>query len=139
MSSDDRNNPKITRRDTLKLATAVGALGAGLGAFLEGEDANAGDIKLRDAKLAQANVKLAQIKLDQANVGTLSLKIYDHKTPDEAAVLHSLDIGQFIKLKGLSGEHQYSIKLFYSDIKQQEDTLVLSHDLTVASTSIKFR
>ncbi|MBN1611687.1 MAG: hypothetical protein JW940_33950 [Polyangiaceae bacterium] len=120
MGHDDST---VSRRDTLKLAAVVGALGAGLGALLEAEDARAEDVKIEPKAL-----------------GTVALKVYDMK--DGAYWLaKSFDVTEFIKLKLARGEkaHGYSIKWFYVDDKWKEGALLSSQEIAVTSTNLKMR
>lgn len=85
MSDDAKKMPKVGRRDTLKLATAVTALGAGLGVVLDADDAVAGEtFKLTTSELGKLSIKLFKIDatgktapslLETIDVGALSLKM----------------------------------------------------------------
>ena len=84
----------IGRRNTLKLATAVTALGAGLGIVLDAKKAAAGEaVRVRFSELGNLSIKL--IKLDDAGrqtlletidvsalarVGAYSIKLYNTKS-----------------------------------------------------------
>ena len=122
MTDDDASRPVgVTRRDTLRLAAAVGALGAGLGTLLESEDARA-----------------ASIKLDQKRLGTLAIKIYDSQGK-EPALLKTFDLAQLIKLSAAGKVEQgYSVKLYYVNHKLKQPAQVLaSNELKIASTYLK--
>jgi len=101
MSSDDNNERKLGRRDTLKLATAVSALGVGLGVLLDAPNAEAATIKLVNSKLGKLSIKLYKFSADgqqsellhtldlsavagKMKAGNYSLKFYNHKidTPE---------------------------------------------------------
>jgi hypothetical protein len=107
MSDDTKKMPKVGRRDTLKLATAVTALGAGLGVVLDADDAIAAEgFKLAASELGNMTIKLYKLDatgktaptlLETIDVGALSqkmskggafsLKFYNHK--QDAAVMLS--------------------------------------------------
>ena len=50
-------DPKVTRRDALRLATAVGALGAGLGVTLKAGEALAGPNTFKEVQLKEVQLK----------------------------------------------------------------------------------
>ena len=120
MGNDDGT---VSRRDTLRLAAVVGALGAGLGALVEAEDARAEDGKI-----------------DQKAFGTVALKVYDMKN-GAYWLAKTFDVSEFVKLKLTRGEkaHGYSFKWFYIDDKHKEGTLLSSQELAVTGTSVKMR
>lgn len=64
MSDDTKKMPKVGRRESLKLATAVTALGAGLGIVLDAEDAAAETIKWRTTDIGNLTVKLYKFAAD---------------------------------------------------------------------------
>jgi hypothetical protein len=121
MSDDDTPRPAtVTRRDTLRLAAAVGALGAGLGTLLESEEAQA-----------------ASVKLDQKSLGALAIKVYDEggKAP---VLLKTFDLAQLIKLSAAGKlEKGYSVKLYYVQHKTERSQVLASNKLKVASTYLK--
>jgi hypothetical protein len=121
MANDDGKNPAdISRRDTLRLAAAVGALSAGLGALLHSQEARAEDIKL-----------------NQKSLGSIELKLYDIKGTDEYTLLKTVDLTELIKLKVAKDKfHGYSLKLCYVEHKERVTELV-SHRLKVTSTRVK--
>lgn len=123
MAKDDDGHDALSRRDTLRLAAAVGALGAGLGALLEGGEAQA-----------------EELKLDQKSLGTVALKVYDLKDDREYALVKTFDLSEFIKLKTRSHKDKrtYSLKFFYIQDKHKDTPeLLASHELRVTSTRIK--
>jgi hypothetical protein len=106
MSEDTKKMPKVGRRDSLKLATAVTALGAGLGVVLDADDAVAGEtIKLRSGDLGGFTIKLYKLDadaksttlLETVDVGALSvkmtkggsyaIKMYNHKLEAPAMLM----------------------------------------------------
>ncbi len=107
MANDDK--PNVSRRDTLKLATAVSALGLGLGVAFDGKDANAQVLK---------GVPATSIKLDAAQLGPVSLKLYklnaDGRTFD---LLHTLDLSALF-MRGEGKESAVSIKFFNNKTEQ---------------------
>lgn len=116
MSNDSQSNPKktgacddaqskvragVSRRDTFKLATAISALGIGLGATLKSGEA-----------LAELH------KLDASNAIKLSLNFYKLKDGQPVQLLHTVDLTQqTIKLRG-EGIGQYAIKLESESLKE---------------------
>ena len=83
MSDDTNKMPKVGRRDSLKLATAVTALGAGLGIVLDADDASAETVKLRTTDIGNFTVKLYKFDADgkthtlveSVDLGALALKL----------------------------------------------------------------
>lgn len=110
MSDNERHDPKTTaeklaamsRRDTFKLATAVSALGVGLGATLKANDVHA-EIH----------------KLEAGKVGALTVKLYKWNEKSAPVLLHTADLSQFtVKLAGpAGGPGLYAIKFFHTAIK----------------------
>jgi hypothetical protein len=82
MSDNDDGDSKVARRDALRLATAVSALGIGLGVELVSSEAKADDWET--------------VTIKREEVGTLALKIYKY---DGAGFtfLHALDLTGFAK------------------------------------------
>ena len=121
-------NEALSRRTTLKLAAAVGALGAGLGALLEADEAQADDWEA--------------IKLDQKGLGALALKIYEGNEK-EPTLLKSLDISEYLKLKAgpnKDSPHHYSLKFFYVQYKERgAPALLASHAVQVTSEQLKLK
>lgn len=97
MSDDTKKAPKVGRRDSLKLATAVTALGAGLGIVLDAGDASAETVKLRSTDIGNFTIKLykydaegktnalvetidlSALALKMGQGGAYSIKMYNHK------------------------------------------------------------
>lgn len=97
MPDDTKKMPKLGRRDSLKLATAVTALGAGLGVVLDGDDAAAETVKLRTGDIGNFTVKLFKwdaegkahtlvetidlgaLAMKMSKGGSYSIKMYNHK------------------------------------------------------------
>jgi hypothetical protein len=107
----DESNPKVSRRDTLKLATAVSALGVGLGVVIDSKEGHAGDLKAEGMKLEMGKVQA--MKLEYLKLGPVSLKLYklngDGKTFD---LLHTLDLSALF-VKGEAGQtNVVALKLF---------------------------
>jgi hypothetical protein len=93
--SDETKLPKVGRRDTIKLATAVTALGAGLGVVLDADDAVAGEaVKLRATELGNLVLKFYKLDADGKN-GTL---------------LETVDVGALALKLGKGGS--YSLKMY---------------------------
>ncbi len=100
----------VGRRDALKLASAVSALGIGLGVVLEAGDANAETIKIPAARLGKLSIKLFKFDADKngdtlvrtfdlaallgqtRNGGSYSIKIYNQKPGDDAEVMAANEI-----------------------------------------------
>jgi hypothetical protein len=124
--SDDRSNAPVSRRDTLRLATAVSALGIGLGVSLESKDASA---QVR-APLTLGGT--TSIKLDASKLGPVSLKLYK-LNPDgqNFDLLHTLDLSAlFIKGEGAK-ENVVSMKLFNQ--KADQAVLISGHDFHIVT------
>ncbi len=95
----DSSDPKVTRRDTLRLATAVGALGAGLGVTLKGGDALAGPNSFKEVQLKE--VISEKLSLAAGELGTVSLKIAYQKADGSTQLLHAFDLtAHFLKIEG---------------------------------------
>jgi hypothetical protein len=119
--ANDHGKP-VSRRDTFKLAAAVGALGAGLGALLETDEARAEDAKI-----------------EQKALGTLAFKIYDLKEGADYTLVKTFELADFVKLKinAKQGKiHNYCFKFWYVQDKH-EPVLLKSQDLAVTSNKIK--
>jgi hypothetical protein len=82
MSGNDDDDSKVARRDALRLATAVSALGIGLGVELVSSEAKADDWET--------------VTIKREEVGTLSLKIYKFDGAN-FTFLHALDLTGFAK------------------------------------------
>jgi len=72
----------VSRRDTFKLASAVTALGVGLGASLASEDASA------DA----ASPKFNELKLDSNKIDTITLSVHKSDASSVALATQSLKL-----------------------------------------------
>jgi hypothetical protein len=115
-----KDDPKVTRRDTLRLATAVSALGAGLGVSLDPKGALAESIK-------------GSAKLAATDIGTVALKIVRLPSGGPPELLHTFDLtAHFLKLDALKGE---SIK--FSVYNQKEGAATPLFEQTVTVTQIK--
>jgi hypothetical protein len=96
--SDDATKPNapqvIGRRDTLKLATAVSALGAGLGATLLSKDADAETARADAASLGQVSVKLYKLAKDgqQTLVQSFDLSSLSLKSPKDIAGAYTIKL-----------------------------------------------
>ncbi len=102
MSNDENNEKTVSRRDTLKLATAVSALGVGLGAALGSTDASASECGGAIHMLKLDGLKLDRLVLTihKDNAGTVPLQAVD-VTP---LVTRSLKIAPgtyYLKLTGM--------------------------------------
>jgi len=92
---------KVTRRDTLKLASAVSALGIGLGVTLDSKDAEAASV--------------AAASLEQ-----LTIKLYKLAKDGQQAVVHSFDVGALSHKLARDIVGQYSIKLYNIKLDKPE-------------------
>jgi len=117
MPNDD-SKPPVSRRETLKLATAVSALGLGLGVVFDGKNA-AGQV-LKGAATS--------VKLEASKVGTVSLKLYK-LNGDAFDLLHTLDLSGLLAGGGTKGENVIAVKLFNQ--KGDQATMLSSHELHV--------
>jgi hypothetical protein len=108
MSKDD----DVSRRETLKLVTALSALGVGLGVtFREGE--------------ARAETH----KIDRDAIGVLSLKFYRDNPGKPPELLHAIELNP----AGLKIEPgRYSLKL--TNRRQTAEEIVAEHFLEVTSS-----
>jgi hypothetical protein len=96
MTDSDSN---VSRRDTLRLATALSALGVGLGVV--------------SSKNAEAQVLKGSTVIDAQTVGQLSIKFYKFAPSGQAPVLlHALDLGSLLQRLGNVEQGAISVKLF---------------------------
>ena len=111
----------VTRRDTFRLAAAVGALGAGLGAtFGEGNAfAEAEWIK---------SAAFQKLKVASKDLGTVALKISYIKSDGSAQVLQTVDLTpHFLKVDASKGE-----SINFTVTSQKEHALpLLNHSIFV--------
>jgi hypothetical protein len=84
---------KVSRRDTLKLASAVSALGVGLGVTLDSKDAEAAPV-VQAERLAQLSIKLWKLARDGQHtvVSTFDLGALSHKQAKDIAGQYSLKL-----------------------------------------------
>jgi hypothetical protein len=104
----------VTRRDTLKLATALSALGVGLGVTLREGEAHA-----------------ETHKIDTNSVGLLTLKFYKEVVGKPAQLLHTADLSSYV-IKGEAG--RYFLKLENLKVDQSKvkvADVIASHTLEV--------
>jgi hypothetical protein len=94
MSEDKKS---VSRRDTLKLATAVSALGVGLGAALSSKDASADGTSIN------------QIKFDAIKIDSLVLTV--HKGDPNAGPVHTLDLTPVVTQNMKFAPSTYYLKL----------------------------
>jgi hypothetical protein len=109
--SDDK---KLSRRDTLKLASAVSALGVGLGVTLDSKD-------------AEAAPTVAGERMDQ-----LAIKLYKLGRDGQHAVVSSFDVGALSHKQAKDIAGQYTIKLYNIKLDKQEVLLESAIELTAA-------
>ena len=107
--SDDKKMPKVGRRDSLKLATAVTALGAGLGIVLDGDEASAETVKLKST-----------------DIGNFTVKLYKYDTDGKTStLLESVDLGALASKMQKGGA--YTIKMY-----NHKDTPVMLSEQVLA-------
>jgi hypothetical protein len=125
MRDDDTKVP-VSRRDTLRLATAVSALGIGLGVSLEGKEAAAQVLKGSVLPVGSNT----SIKLDAATLGPVSLKLYKLNADGQNFdLLHTLDLSSlFVKGEGLK-DNAVAIKLFSQ--KGDQGILISGHEFRI--------
>jgi hypothetical protein len=99
MSNDKKNEKTVSRRDTLKLATAVSALGVGLGAALGSKDASADG----------CGGAIHMLKLDGLKLDRLVLTI--HKDDAGTAPLHAVDVTPLVTQNLKFAPGTYYLKL----------------------------
>jgi hypothetical protein len=130
MANDDTKAP-FSRRDTLRLATAVSALGIGLGVSLESKDAASQVLKGSPLPVGG----LTTIKLDSSNLGPVSLKLYKlNGDGQNFDLLHALDLSSlFIKGEGAK-ENVVAIKLFNQ--KGDQAILISGHEFRIVQKKI---
>jgi hypothetical protein len=121
MSDDSKKKLEAvtpSRRDTLKLATALSALGVGLGVtFREGE--------------AHAET----YKLDGAAIGALSLKFYKEVVGKPPQLLHTADLSSLV-LKTEAGRYFLKIENLKADSQKGRADVIASHVLEVTNLKI---
>ncbi len=119
-----RRKPDVTRRETLKLATAASALGLSLGFVFDGKDASGQVLK-----------GLTSVKIDAAKLGTVSIKLYalnaDGKNFD---MVNALDITSLATRAGKGGENVISVKM-YNQRPGEDATVLAAHELHIAQPS----
>lgn len=99
MSKDQKQDPKaISRRETLKLASAVSALGVGLGASLASSTAS-----------ADGSPPIHQVKIDTLKIDGLVLSI--HKTSIDSPPLHAVDVTALVTQAQKWSPGAYYLKL----------------------------
>lgn len=115
MSNDSDHPAKLGRRDTLKLATAVSALGVGLGVLLESSEASA-----------------ETVKLNPNAIGKLTLKLFKENSDGKpSTLLHTIDFST-VAMKGQKAGN-YTVKMYNQKVESSE--VVMEHGIQV--TAIK--
>lgn len=116
------NEKKVGRRDTIKLATAVTALGAGLGVVLDAGEAEAGE----------------PAKLRADGIGNLTVKLFKHEDGGKgASLLETVDLSSFAIKMGKGGAGAYSIKWFQDARKGDGSVNVLSEQAIHVEAPVK--
>jgi hypothetical protein len=109
-------DPKaFSRRETLKLATAVSALGVGLGASLGEGEANAALVPAVQQKVSVAT----------GDLGQLQLKLWKLVPGQSAQLLHGVDVTSLV-----TGGATYNLKL--SSFKGSVETPITDQLVIVA-------
>jgi len=115
MSDDTKRMPKLGRRDSLKLATAVTALGAGLGIVLEADDANA------------EGVAAIFAKIKATDLGNLTVKLFKHDADGKThTLLDTIDVGALTVKLNKGGS--FSVKMYNHKL----DAPVMLSELSLA-------
>ena len=123
----DSKDPEVTRRETLRLATAVSALGAGLGITL----ATGGALAL---PAVQAKFAPSKTALPTKDVGTVSLKIERVSTGTPPELLYAFDLtSHFVKLDASKGE---ALSFKIENIKENVATTLLDHTVAVSAKGV---
>jgi hypothetical protein len=122
MSDDPKNEKAVGRRETLKLATAVSALGLGLGATLMARDAEA---------LPAVQQKIA---VSAGDLGRLQLKLWKIADGQPPQLLHSIDATALATAGGGVVPGTYNLKL--TSIKTNVETTVTDQLLTITQQKI---
>jgi hypothetical protein len=119
----DSKDPEVTRRETLRLATAVGALGAGLGITL----ATGGALAL---PAVQAKWSPTRATLSSKDIGVVSFKIERVSSSAPSEVLYAMDLtSHLVKLDATKGE---AISFKIENIKENAATTLLDHTVAVS-------
>lgn len=103
---------KVTRRDTLKLASAVSALGVGLGVTLEANDAEAAPV-VPTERLSQLTIKLHKLGRD-----------------GQHSLVESFDVGALSHKLGKDIAGQYTVKLYNVKLDKHEVLVESAIELT---------
>lgn len=119
-----KKDGKVSRRETLKLASAVSALGVGLGVTLEAGDAEA-----------------APAQISAAGVGQLTIKLYKLGVGKEGSRDGGVQLLQAFELGALSHKGakeiagQYAIKMY--NVKNEKTELLTEHPIELSTAMIK--
>jgi hypothetical protein len=123
----DSKDPEVTRRETLRLATAVGALGAGLGITL----ATGGALALPAVQAKWAPTKAT---LTPKDLGAVSLKIERVSPGASPEVLYAVDLTpHFLKLDASKGE---ALSFKIENMKENAATTLLDHTVAVSAKGV---
>ena len=129
------SDPKVTRRDALRLATAVGALGAGLGVTLTAGEALAGPASYKELQVKELQIKEAvaeKMLLSASDLGTVSLKINYVKADGSTQLLHAFDLtSHFLKIEG-PGALNFTVQ----NSKGSVDTTLLNRSIYIKQQKI---
>jgi hypothetical protein len=129
------SDPKVTRRDALRLATAVGALGAGLGVTLTAAEGLAGPASFKEIQYKELQLKDAvaeKLVLPAGELGTVSLKIAYLKADGSTQLLHAFDLtSHFLKIEG-PGAVNFTIQ----NSKGATDTTLLNRSIYIKQQKI---
>ncbi len=119
----DSKDPEVTRRETLRLATAVSALGAGLGITL----ATGGALAL---PAVQSKWSPTRAMLSPKDIGVVSFKIERVSSSAPSEVLYAMDLtSHLVKLDATKGE---AISFKIENMKENAATTLLDHTVAVS-------
>lgn len=68
----DQEGREVARRDTLKLASALSALGLGLGVLLDADDAEAAPERIAKGDLGRLSLKFFKLEVDDSSPDLLA-------------------------------------------------------------------
>lgn len=117
-----KKDGKVSRRETLKLASAVSALGVGLGVTLDSSDAEAAPAQIAAAGVGQLTIKLYKLGKEGARDGGVQL-------------LHAFELGALSHKGAKEIAGQYAIKMY--NIKNEKTELVAEQPIELSTAFIK--
>jgi hypothetical protein len=108
----------VTRRQTLQLASALSALGVGLGVALESSEAEAAEVAA-------------------SSVGQLSVKLYKEAKSGDAQLVQTFDLGALSNKAAKDIAGQYTVKIYNLKIDGAQKLEKVVSEQTLTLTTIK--